>query len=125
MTYIFILKLYYLASSFFYGLKEQLLSLDFVSSCSLSYRYDCNVDRKMVQLKFFDTKNKGIGMISWFAVHPTSMNYTNKLVSSDNVGYASILFEQKMNPRRNLIGKVSIVYSLGKYYIMCLSNYIN
>ncbi|KAK7602643.1 hypothetical protein V9T40_006617 [Parthenolecanium corni] len=68
-------------------------------------RYDCNVDRKMVQLKFFDTKNKGIGMISWFAVHPTSMNYTNKLVSSDNVGYASILFEQKMNPRRNLIGK--------------------
>lgn len=75
----------------------------------LFLRYDCNVDRKMVQLKFFDTKNKGIGMISWFAVHPTSMNYTNKLVSSDNVGYASILFEQKMNPRRNLIGKVRFV----------------
>lgn len=62
----------------------------------------------MVQLKFVDTNEKPIGMISWFAVHPTSMNYTNKLISSDNVGYASILFEKKMNPRKSLIGKVSV-----------------
>lgn len=61
----------------------------------------------MVQLRFVDTEGKGLGMISWFAVHPTSMNYTNKLVSSDNVGYASVLFEKSMNPRKNLIGKVS------------------
>jgi neutral ceramidase len=33
------------------------------------------------------------------------MNNTNTLVSSDNVGYAAILFEQRMNPGR-LIGKV-------------------
>lgn len=61
----------------------------------------------MVQLKFVDTQGKPMGVINWFAVHPTSMNYTNKLISSDNVGYASILFEKKMNPKKTLIGKVS------------------
>ncbi|XKL62114.1 hypothetical protein PGB90_001947 [Kerria lacca] len=69
----------------------------------LKYKYD--VDKHMVQLKFVDTNNKAIGMISWFAIHPTSMNYTNRLVSSDNVGYASVLFEKKMNRKHNLIGK--------------------
>jgi len=43
-------------------------------------------------------------VITWYAVHATSMNNTNKLISSDNVGYASILFEQKMNPGA-LLGK--------------------
>uniref|UniRef100_A0A8B9K333 Neutral ceramidase n=1 Tax=Astyanax mexicanus TaxID=7994 RepID=A0A8B9K333_ASTMX len=33
----------------------------------------------------------------WFAVHPVSMNYTNRMVSSDNLGYASYLFEQEKN----------------------------
>lgn len=36
-------------------------------------------------------------MLNWFAVHPTSMNNTNPLISGDNKGYASQLFEQKMN----------------------------
>ena len=44
---------------------------------------------------------------SWFAVHCTSMNNTNRLISSDNKGYASILFEQMMNPGA-LPGKVKI-----------------
>ena len=61
----------------------------------------------MVQLKFIDDNDKPMGMITWFAVHPTSMNYTNTLISTDNVGYASILFEKKMNPKRTLIGKVN------------------
>lgn len=61
----------------------------------------------MVQLKFTDKNLKGIGMVAWYAVHPTSMNNTNRLVSSDNVGYASVLFEKKMNPKKNFIGKVS------------------
>ncbi|TSK14542.1 Neutral ceramidase [Bagarius yarrelli] len=34
---------------------------------------------------------------SWFAVHPVSMNYTNHMVSSDNLGYAAYLFEQERN----------------------------
>lgn len=49
----------------------------------------------MVQLKFVrSSDNVAIGAINWFAVHATSMNNTNCLLSSDNVGYASILFEE-------------------------------
>ena len=59
----------------------------------------------MVQLKLVREDDVPVGAINWFAVHPTSMNNTNMLVSSDNVGYAAILFEQRMNPAR-LIGKV-------------------
>ena len=56
-----------------------------------------------------DSKNKNIlGAINWFAVHPTSMNNTNKLVSSDNLGFASIMLEQEYNPS-DLIGKGSFV----------------
>ena len=39
-----------------------------------------------------------LGLINWFAVHPTSMNKTNHLVSGDNKGYAAQLFEKEMNP---------------------------
>lgn len=59
--------------------------------------YSENVDTKMVLLKFTDINKKPIGMINWFAVHCTSMNNTNELISSDNKGYASLLFEQRMN----------------------------
>ena len=34
---------------------------------------------------------------SWFAVHCTSMNNTNDLISADNKGYASYLMEQSVN----------------------------
>ncbi|KAL7990459.1 hypothetical protein Chor_013889 [Crotalus horridus] len=33
----------------------------------------------------------------WFAIHPVSMNNSNILVNSDNVGYAAYLFEQEKN----------------------------
>lgn len=36
--------------------------------------------------------------VSWFAVHAVSMNYTNRMVSSDNMGHASYLLEQDKNP---------------------------
>lgn len=78
----------------------------YLKVANIVFRYKYDVDKHMVQLKFVDTNNKAIGMISWFAIHPTSMNYTNRLVSSDNVGYASVLFEKKMNRKHNLIGKV-------------------
>ncbi|KDR24151.1 Neutral ceramidase [Zootermopsis nevadensis] len=66
------------------------------------YRHD--VDKTMVQLRLVRDDGTPLGAINWFAVHPTSMNNTNTLVSSDNVGYAAILFEQRMNPGR-IIGK--------------------
>lgn len=62
----------------------------------------------MVQLKIVEASNNElIGSIQWYPVHPTSMNNTNCLVSSDNVGYASILLETAMD-NTNLPGKVNI-----------------
>ncbi|XP_050567819.1 putative neutral ceramidase C [Cygnus atratus] len=60
-------------------------------------RYSSNTDKEMVMLKMVDENGHDLGLISWFAVHPVSMNNTNHLVNSDNVGYASLLFEQEKN----------------------------
>uniref|UniRef100_A0A663DWI7 Neutral ceramidase n=1 Tax=Aquila chrysaetos chrysaetos TaxID=223781 RepID=A0A663DWI7_AQUCH len=60
-------------------------------------RYSSNTDKEMVMLKMVDENGQELGLISWFAVHPVSMNNTNHLVNSDNVGYASYLFEQEKN----------------------------
>ncbi|KAL0125798.1 hypothetical protein PUN28_004691 [Cardiocondyla obscurior] len=60
-------------------------------------RYEYDVDKTLTQMQFIGADDKPLGVINWFAVHPTSMNNTNRLVSSDNVGYASILFEKMMN----------------------------
>ncbi|KAG9346000.1 hypothetical protein JZ751_007815 [Albula glossodonta] len=55
-------------------------------------RYKSNTDKQMVILKLTGLDGDG-----WFAVHPVSMNYTNRMVSGDNLGYASYLFEQEKN----------------------------
>ncbi|NXI72574.1 ASAH2 ceramidase, partial [Anseranas semipalmata] len=60
-------------------------------------RYSSNTDKEMVMLKMVDGNGQDLGLISWFAVHPVSMNNTNHLVNSDNMGYASLLFEQEVN----------------------------
>ncbi|XP_055306726.1 neutral ceramidase, partial [Sitodiplosis mosellana] len=70
------------------------------------YKYD--TDKTLTQLRFISEYNQLIGVINWFAVHPTSMNNTNKLVTSDNVGYASILMEEKLNPGA-MIGQGKVV----------------
>lgn len=49
-------------------------------------------------MRFVGEDDKEIGVLNWYAVHPVSMNNTNHLVSSDNVGYASILLEKELNP---------------------------
>nr|CAB3223352.1 neutral ceramidase [Phallusia mammillata] len=61
-------------------------------------RYAYNVDKEMTLLKFVDKDGRGVGMINWFAVHCTSMNNSNSLISGDNKGYAELLFEQAMDP---------------------------
>ncbi len=53
-----------------------------------------NTDKKMTLLKLTDSEGTEIGMINWYAVHPTSIGNTNKLISGDNKGYASYLFEK-------------------------------
>ncbi|XP_055525447.1 neutral ceramidase [Wyeomyia smithii] len=71
-------------------------------------QYKDNVDKRLVQMRMVNKKNVVFGAINWFAVHPTSMNNTNRFVSSDNVGYASILLEQEQN-KGSLIGKGEFV----------------
>ncbi|XP_053307311.1 putative neutral ceramidase C [Spea bombifrons] len=60
-------------------------------------KYPSNTDKDMTILKMTDMNNQEIGMFSWFAVHAVSMDNKNHLVSSDNMGYASYLFEQEKN----------------------------
>ncbi|XP_053165767.1 neutral ceramidase isoform X2 [Hemicordylus capensis] len=60
-------------------------------------RYSSNTDKEMVVLKMTDDNGRDIGMFSWFAIHPVSMNKTNLLINSDNVGYAAQLLEQEKN----------------------------
>lgn len=60
-------------------------------------KYEYDVDKSMFLLKFTDLENNPIGMINWFAVHATSMNNSNHLISGDNKGYASLKFEQVIN----------------------------
>uniref|UniRef100_A0A8C6XF20 Neutral ceramidase n=1 Tax=Naja naja TaxID=35670 RepID=A0A8C6XF20_NAJNA len=67
------------------------------NSVSERRRYSSNVDKEMTLLKMVADNGQEIGMFSWFAVHPVSMNNTNLLVNSDNAGYAAYLFEQEKN----------------------------
>jgi len=56
-------------------------------------RYAANIDTQMLLLRF-ERDGKPIGILNWHAVHPTSMSFHNKLISSDNKGYAMVAFER-------------------------------
>ncbi|KAJ7527759.1 hypothetical protein O6H91_16G069600 [Diphasiastrum complanatum] len=56
-------------------------------------QFKYNVDKDMVLLKFVDAKWGAVGALNWFAVHGTSMNRSNLLVSGDNKGAASRFME--------------------------------
>ncbi|XP_077285658.1 neutral ceramidase-like isoform X2 [Arctopsyche grandis] len=73
-------------------------------------KYNGDTDKKIAQIKFVSVTNGTLlGALNWFAVHATSMNNTNHLVSSDNVGYASVLLEEAVNPKGTFPGKGKIV----------------
>lgn len=56
-------------------------------------RYNSDTDTTMTLLRF-ETADGPIGCLNWFAVHPTTMTYNNKLISGDNKGYAEVAFER-------------------------------
>ncbi|REK06759.1 MAG: hypothetical protein DWQ37_22195 [Planctomycetota bacterium] len=56
-------------------------------------RYSADVDTHMTLLKFV-RDGRPIGQLNWHAVHPTSMSQKNRLISSDNKGYAAYAFER-------------------------------
>ncbi|MFM9949646.1 MAG: neutral/alkaline non-lysosomal ceramidase N-terminal domain-containing protein [Saprospiraceae bacterium] len=63
--------------------------------------YQSETDTEMLLLKFVkDVGENGhpqtIGVLNWYAIHPTSMGQKNTLITGDNKGWASFLFETYM-----------------------------
>jgi neutral ceramidase len=63
-------------------------------------RYSANTNTEMTLLKFVDDSGE-IGMINWYALHPTAMNFYNRLISGDHKGYASLKMEQEFGVTYN------------------------
>ncbi len=55
-------------------------------------------NKTMTILKFVSTAGQELGLLNFFAVHNTSMPNTNHLISSDNKGILSYLFEKEKGP---------------------------
>lgn len=61
-------------------------------------QYKHDVDKTMTLLKFVREEGE-VGLLNWFAVHPTSVNYHYKLTTSDNKGYAAYEVERNLSQR--------------------------
>ena len=57
-------------------------------------QYTSAINKEMTLLKFENADGDEVGMLNWFAVHSTNLGNKNKLISGDNKGYASYLFEK-------------------------------
>lgn len=65
-------------------------------------QYEDETDTTMTMLRFRRaTDNKDVGVLTWFAVHGTSMLANNTHVSGDNKGVAAWLFEEAMRDNPN------------------------
>lgn len=69
-------------------------------------KYNYDVDKNMSLLKFVDAEWGPVGSFSWFAVHGTSMNRTNTLISGDNKGAAARFMENWFESKKEVKGKV-------------------
>ncbi|KAG7668226.1 hypothetical protein KSW81_002124 [Nannochloris sp. 'desiccata'] len=57
-------------------------------------KYEYNIDKDFTVLAAEDSSGTPLGAFSWFPVHGTSMNNTNRLVNGDNKGAASQQMER-------------------------------
>ncbi len=57
--------------------------------------YATDIDTQITLLRF-EREGKPIGLLNWHAVHPTSMSFDNKLISSDNKGYAAYACQRSL-----------------------------
>lgn len=69
---------------------------------------DGDTNKDHLILRFDDIHGNALGVISWYSVHATSLDSSNLLISGDIFGYASLLFEQYMDPQ-SLPGKGKFV----------------
>eukprot|EP01112_Ceratiomyxa_fruticulosa_P008704 TRINITY_DN2257_c0_g1_i1.p1 TRINITY_DN2257_c0_g1~~TRINITY_DN2257_c0_g1_i1.p1 ORF type:complete len:572 (+),score=125.15 TRINITY_DN2257_c0_g1_i1:57-1718(+) len=77
-------------------------------------QYLWDVDKNITVLRLEDETGTPLGSITWFAVHCTSMNNTNELISSDHKGYAAILMERYKNGNNTLPGQGPFVAAFGQ-----------
>jgi neutral ceramidase len=65
------------------------------------YRADVDTAMTLLRLESSASPEPGplapVGMLNWFAVHATSLTNRNTLISGDNKGYASYLFEKRQD----------------------------
>jgi neutral ceramidase len=65
-------------------------------------RYGADTDTEMLLLKFVkdgtatDTQPRPVGVLTWYAIHPTDRGQKNHMVCGDNKGHASAVFERAM-----------------------------
>jgi neutral ceramidase len=57
-------------------------------------QFGYDTDKRMTLMRLQGDDGRELGLINWFAVHGTSMGNDNLLISGDNKGYASYLFEK-------------------------------
>jgi neutral ceramidase len=64
--------------------------------------YAGDTDKEMLLMKFVKSGNPHtpVGVLNWYAIHPTDLGQANTLISGDNKGYASFEFEQEMSRRK-------------------------
>lgn len=58
-----------------------------------------NTNNTMVQLKFTKDSGKEVGLLNWFAIHPTSFSMKFTKISGDNKGYAQWMFDKAKGMR--------------------------
>ncbi|CAH0475753.1 unnamed protein product [Peronospora belbahrii] len=62
-------------------------------------QYEYDTDKTMTLWRFDGLDGYPIGMINWFAVHPTSMGNWYTLITGDNKGYAAYEFEREQGTK--------------------------
>lgn len=77
-------------------------------------QYGSNTDKTMTLLKLVSDQNEELGMINWFAVHPTNIGNSNTLITGDNKGYAEYLFEKRMGTDYSSTGNHSFIASFAQ-----------
>ncbi|GAM24678.1 hypothetical protein SAMD00019534_078530, partial [Acytostelium subglobosum LB1] len=76
--------------------------------------YNHDVDKNITVLRMEDTQGNPIAALTFFAVHCTSMNNTNHLISGDNKGYASYIWEKYANGNSSLPGTGPFIAAFGQ-----------
>ncbi|MEJ2103660.1 MAG: neutral/alkaline ceramidase [Ignavibacteriaceae bacterium] len=58
-------------------------------------KYSGNTDNEMLLIKFVKNDGKEVGCVNWYPIHPTNRGNKNRLITGDNKGFASYLFEKE------------------------------